>query len=63
MSWGGEWLFIGCGRGRLAMMSVREERVVRDFGRVVRSDWICDMRISFDDRFVYYCENRGVLKK
>jgi hypothetical protein len=53
MSWGGEWLFIGCGRGRLAMMSVREERVVRDFGRVVRSDWICDMRISFDDRFVF----------
>jgi hypothetical protein len=36
MSWGREWLFIGYGRGRLAMMSVREERVVRDFGRVVR---------------------------
>jgi hypothetical protein len=36
MSWSGDWLFIGYGRGRLAMMSLREERVVKDFGRVVR---------------------------
>jgi hypothetical protein len=53
MSWGGEWLFIGYGRGRLAMMSIREERVVGDIARVVSSDWICNMQISFDDRFVF----------
>ena len=58
----GNRVFIGCLNGYLYEYSLKEKRIVHDFGKVADMT-ICSMSITLDNKYLLVCDKNGVFKE